>query len=71
MTARVTGEASFEVDLGNRKLQLQLDGVPKGPRQETLVRRWVTALVAHDEVLTSSDDNVSHRAKFWKPKGRK
>ena len=45
LEARPAAESGrFEVDLGNRCLQLALDGVPK-PQHAAAVREWVGALV--------------------------
>ena len=59
-----TQSGCFEVDLGNRVLELALDGVSKANHEAT-VRKWVDALVNHEQVMMP--DEGSHKAKFWKP----
>lgn len=53
----------FNIDLGNRVLELSLDGVPKA-HHETTVKRWIDAVVKHEQV--HMPDEGSHKAKFWK-----
>ena len=67
ITARQsTGSSSgFEVDLGNRQMQLSLDGVPKR-LHAVAVKLWVQALVKHEVITEAADGSDSHRAKFWK-----
>lgn len=66
LTARPHGDGSgFEVDLGNRVIHLQLDGVPKAQHEE-YTRRWVEML-NHQEVLGDlQGEACSHKSKFWK-----
>ena len=59
----------FEVDLGNRKLELKLDGVPNKDWHAKAVKLWIEALVKHEQVQGAevADPGAdSHRAKFWK-----
>ena len=53
-----------QVDLGNRQMQLCLDGVPK-PLHAVAVAKWVEALVLA-EVQHAADGADSHSKKFWK-----
>lgn len=61
---------SFEVELGNRTMQLCLDGVPKVLHNEA-VRRWIAALVKHEVLAEAGDGANSHQGKFWKVNGGK
>ena len=67
VTARPVADWSgFEVDLGNRILQLALDGVAKS-QHEQHSSNWCHALGNQEVLLGEVSGSGSHRAKFWKP----
>ena len=55
----------FDVDLGNRCLQLALDNVPKAKHQ-AIVRQWIGALVK-EVVGDVQAQPQGHKEKWWKP----
>mmetsp|Transcript_21029 Transcript_21029/g.53826 ORF Transcript_21029/g.53826 Transcript_21029/m.53826 type:complete len:381 (+) Transcript_21029:1070-2212(+) len=66
LTARPVGDASgFEVDLGNRVIYLQLDGVAKA-RHAECTRGWVEALTQQEVLGELQGEACSHKPKFWK-----
>lgn len=66
LSARASGSSGgIEVDLGNRKLQLVLEGVPKAMHAQA-VQRWVDALIKHEVIHDAGDGAHSHSSKFWK-----
>ena len=69
-TASASGAGSFEVDLGNRQLQLCLDGVPK-PWLRAGVQCWIDALIQHEVLEEQQSGKDSHRGKFWKERRAK
>ena len=64
-TPSASSAGSFEVDLGNRQLQLCLEGVPKA-YQLAGVQCWIDALIKHEIIEDAASGNNSHRGKFWK-----
>lgn len=60
---RVPGH--FQVDLGNRMLQLALHEVAKS-EQETIVGMWINALLKQEVISGIQDESCGHKAKFWK-----
>ena len=68
LTAQPTSASGgFEVDLGNRQLQLALEGVPKQWHAKA-VQRWVDALIKHEVINDAGNGAHSHAGKFWKQK---
>ena len=55
----------FEVDVGNRLIQLALYRVQKA-HQPVHVRAWVDALIKQQVLGEVPDEACSHKAKFWK-----
>ena len=66
LTAQPSADGSgFEVNLGNRIIQLAIDGVSK-VSYEAHVRNWVQALNDQQVLGGVQDESTTHRAKFWK-----
>ena len=59
------GRGCFDVDLGNRVLELCTHGVASSERDDH-VRCWLDALVTQEVLAAVPDEACSHRAKFWK-----
>jgi hypothetical protein len=55
----------FEVDLGNRRIQLAPDGVGKAQADEC-VRRWVQTLASREVVGAVQDESCHRKKKPWK-----
>ena len=57
---------SFEIELGNRQLQLSVEGAVPRALQQVAVRLWVEALIKYEVVADAADGAHSHKGKFWK-----